>query len=177
MKLWDEYTDENPSRFVKSCKRGVEGFQELAPLWAFLSCLFPRRTPEGALRLSRLDELLLTILSGEWQTPVDVFAHESQPGGELRRLLSCTGDLFLPKRLDQWPVHGSSAAVERAVSSKQPDNPMLSSVYRLSERGLQLREAGLAQLMDAPALPIAGTEAYASGAPWVLLEDGRLVRH
>jgi hypothetical protein len=174
--LWDKYTDENPSRFVRSCLRGVKGFQELAPLWRFLSCLFPRRTPEGALRLSRFDELILTILSGEWQTPVAVFVHKSEPGVELRQLLSCIGDLFLPERLDQWANHGSNAAVERAVGPKPPDYPMLSSVYRISERGIQLREAGLEQLTDAPTLPIAGTEAYASGAPWVLLEDGRLDR-
>jgi hypothetical protein len=170
--LWDKYTDENPSRFVRTCLRGVKGFQELAPLWTFLSCLFPRRTPEGALRLSRFDELLLTILSGEWQTPVAVFVHKSGAGVELRQLLSCIGDLFLPDRLDQWVAHGSSAAVERAAGPKPPDYPMLSSVYRISERGIQLREAGLEALADAPALPIAGTEAYA----WILLEDGRLVR-
>ena len=174
--LWDKYTDGDPSRFVKSCLRGVKRFQELAPLWTFLSCLFPRKTAEGALRLSRFDELLLTILSGEWQTPVDVFVHKSQAGLELRQLLSCTGDLFLTVRLDQWAAHGSSAAVERAAGPKPPDNPMLSSVYRLTARGIQLREAGLEQLTNAPALPVAGTEAYGSGAPWVVLEDGRLVR-
>lgn len=174
--LWDRYTDKDPLLFITSCLHGVKGFHELAPLWRFLSCLFPRRTPEGTLRLSRLDELILTNLSGEWRTPVAVFAHESKPGVELRQLLSCIGDLFLPDRLEQWAAHGSSAAVERAPGTKQPDNPMLSSVYRISERGIQLREAGLEQLTDAPSLPIAGTEAYASVAPWVLLEDGRLVR-
>ncbi len=174
--LWNKYTDENPTAFVRRCRRGVTGFPELAPLWTFLSCLFPRRTPEGALRVSRLDELILAILSGEWQTPVAVFVHQSQEGVELRQLFSCIGDLSLPDRLNQWAAHGSSPAVERAAGTKQPENPMLSSVYRLSERGMQLREAGLKQLTDAPALPVAGTEAYASGAPWVVLEDGRLVR-
>ena len=174
--LWNKYTDENPSAFVRRCRSGVKGFPELAPLWTFLSCLFPRRTPERALRLSRFDELLLTILSGEWQMPVAVFAHKSQAGVELRQLLSCTGDGFLPDRLDQWAAHGSILAVERAAGPRSPDNPMLSSVYRLTERGFQLREAGLKQLTDAPALPVGGTEAYASGAPGVLLEDGRLVR-
>jgi len=174
VQLWEEYTDEDPSRFVQSCLHGVKGFPELAPLWAFLSCLFPRKTPEGDLRPSRLDELILTILSGEWLTPVKVFVHKSQEGIELRQLLSCTGDLFLPFRLDQWLVHGSNPAVERASSGKQPENPMQSSVYRITERGIHLREAGLEELTDAPLLPVAGTEAYA--APWVVLEDGRLVR-
>ena len=176
VRLWSRYTDKDPSRFVSSCLRGVKGFPELAPLWTFLSCLFPRRTPEGALRLSRFDELLLTILSEEWQMPVDVFAHKSQAGVELRQLLSCTGDGFLLDRLDQWAAHGSILAVERAPGPRSPDYPMMCSVYRLTERGAQLRETGLEQLTDAPALPVAGTEAYASGAPWVLLEDGRLVR-
>jgi hypothetical protein len=70
VRLWDRYVDANPLPFVRSCTRGVKGFPELAPLWALLSSFFPRRTPEGALRLSRFDELVLTILSAEWQTPV-----------------------------------------------------------------------------------------------------------
>ena len=118
----------------------------------------------------------MTILSGEWQTPVAVFVHKAQAGVELRQLLSCTGDGFLRMRLDQWAAHGSSPAVERAAGTKQPENPMLSSVYRLSERGMQLRETGLKQLTEAPALPVGGTEAYGMGAPRALLEDGCLVR-
>jgi hypothetical protein len=174
--LWNKYTEEDPLAFVRRCRSGVKGFPELAPLWAFLSCLFPRRTPGGALRLSRLDELILAILSAEWQMPVAVFAHKSRAGVELRQLFSCIGDLSLPDRLNQWAAHGSSPAVERAAGPRSPDNPMMCSVYRLTERGMELREAGLQQLTDAPALPVAGTEAYASGAPWVVLEDGRLVR-
>jgi hypothetical protein len=176
VKLWDRYTDEDRSRFVSSCSRGVKGFPELAALGKLLSCFFPRRTSRGVLRLSRLDELILTILSGKWQTPVDVFVHESEEGIALRHLFSCTGDGFLPDRLDQWAAHGSNAAVERAAGAKQPDNPMLASVYRLTERGIQLRDAGLTALTDAPPLPSGGTEAYSSAAPWVLREDGCLVR-
>src|SRR5262249_47125583 len=55
-------------------------------LWMLLSRFFPRMTPEGTLRLSRLDELLLTILSAEWQTPVAIFCHKSQSGVELRQI-------------------------------------------------------------------------------------------
>jgi hypothetical protein len=174
--LWEMYTDENPLPFVQCCLRGVEGFPELAPLWAFLSCLFPRKTPEGVLRLSRFDELLLSILSGEWLTPVKVYNPDSPHGSEVRELFFCTGDLFIPRRLEQWSAHGSNPAVERAAGPKPPDNRMLSSVYRLTESGLQIREAGLKQLSDAPSLPIAGIEAYGLRTPWVLLEDGRLAR-
>ena len=174
--LWNKYTDKNPSAFVRRCRSGVKGFPELAPLWTFLSCLFPRRTLEGMLHLSRFDEVLLTILSGEWQTPLAVYADKSRTGVELRQLLTCTGDGFLRMRLDQWAAHGSTSAVERAAGPRSPDYPMLCSVYRLTEKGIQLREAGLKQLTDAPVFPIGGTEAYSSGAPWVLREDGRLVR-
>ena len=127
------------------------------------------------MRLSRLDELLLSILSGEWQTALAVFVHRAEPGVELRQLLSRTGDLFVRHRLTQWSVHGSNAAVERAAGPK-PDHPMLSSVYRLTESGLQIREEGLKQLSDAPSLPIGGIEAYGIRTSWVLLEDGRLAR-
>ncbi|WP_437622970.1 hypothetical protein [Sorangium sp. So ce1151] len=177
IRLWDAYADENPLPFVESCIAGVEGFPELASLWALLSCFLPRRTTEGALRLSRYDDLIFTILSvEEWQTPVRVICNKSQLGVDLRDLVSCTGDLFWGDRLVQWAKHGSSAAVESAPGPKPPDYPLLSQVYRLIERGMRLRDKGLDQLKDAPSLPIAGTEAHSPSAPWVLLEDGQLAR-
>ncbi|WP_437886498.1 hypothetical protein [Sorangium sp. So ce307] len=177
VRLWESYVDENPLPFMESCTRGVEGFPELTPLWGLLSCFFPRRTAEGTLRLSRYDELLLAILSAEeWQTPVKVICNNSQLGFDLRDLVSCTGDLFLGDRLAHWAKHDASAAVERAPGPKPPGYPMLSKVYRLTERGMRLRDEGLEQLTDAPILPIAGAEAYAASAPWVLLDDGQLAR-
>ncbi|MGK4002382.1 hypothetical protein WMF31_07155 [Sorangium sp. So ce1036] len=177
VRLWDSYVDENPLPFAEICVRGVEGFPELAPLWGLLSCFFPRRITDGPLRLSRYDDLLLTILSTEaWQAPVRVICDRSQLGVDLRDLVSCTGDLFLGDRLAQWARHDSGAAVERAPGPKPPGHPMLSKVYRLTERGQQLRDEGLDRLTDAPSLPIAGTEAYSASAPWVLLDDGRLAR-
>lgn len=178
VRLWDSYVDEEPLRFVESCIAGVEGFAELAPLWVLLSCFFPRKTAEGRLRLSRFDEIVFTLLSSKWQTALALTVHESETRMHLWHLLSCTGDLFLPLRLEQWAKHDSSAAVERAPGPKPPNAgfPMLSGVYRLTERGIRLRDKGLDQLMDAPSLPIAGTEAYSPSAPWVLLETGRLAR-
>lgn len=174
--LWERYVDANPLPLARSCTRGLHGFPELGALWAFLSSLFPRKTPAGALRLSHLDQLLLTLLSVEWQTPLAVFAHKSEPGVVLRQLLSCTGDLFLPRRLDQWATHDSSAAVERAVGPKPPDYPLLSSSYRITTNGVRLRDSGLDQLADAPGLPVAGVEAYASSTPWMVSDDGQLAR-
>ncbi|WP_437930246.1 hypothetical protein WMF37_13770 [Sorangium sp. So ce291] len=178
VRLWGSYVDENPLPFVESCAQGVADFPELAPLWALLSCFFPRRTTSGALRLSRFDELILTILSAEWQTPLAVAVHESQARMDLWDLLSCTGDLFLVDRLDQWASHALSGAVERAPGPKPPGSgyPMLSKVYRLTEHGARLRDRGLEQLADAPSLSMAGIEAYSTSAPWVLLEDGGLAR-
>jgi hypothetical protein len=174
VRLWDQYVDADPSRFVRSCTQGAPGFPELAPLWTFLSAFFPRRTGDGALRLSRFDELLLTILSGEWLTPLNVYVHKSQAGDELLQWLSATGDLFLADRLAQWARHGSRA-VEREAGPRR-DVKMMSSVYRLTEAGRRLRDEGLQQLSDAPPLPIAGIEAYAPSSPWVLAEGGEVVR-
>ncbi|WP_437796212.1 DUF1835 domain-containing protein [Sorangium sp. So ce693] len=174
VRLWDLYTNANPLPFAQSCARGVKGFPELAPLWALMSSFLPILTTKRALRLSRFDELILTLLSAEWQTPAAVAVHKSQLGMELWQLLSCTGDLFLVDRLEQWADHDSSAAVERAPGPK-PSTPMKSFVYRLTERGMKLRE-GLDHLADAPSLPMAGIEAYSTSSPWVLLEDGRLAR-
>ncbi|MBK8253204.1 MAG: hypothetical protein IPK82_11130 [Polyangiaceae bacterium] len=171
--LWDEYVDPDPSRFIQSCVQGVEGFSELGPLWRFLSSLFPIKTDEGTLRLSRLDELLFTILSDQWLTPVAVLAHKSEAGVELRQWLSCTGDLFLEDRLAQWARHGSGAVARAA--GQRPDREMVSSVYGLTDVGKRFRDSGLPQLSDAPALPIGGIEAYAPSSPWVLAKGG-LVR-
>lgn len=175
VRLWDQYVDSDPSRFVRSCTRGVKGFSELAPLWTFLSAFFPRRTGGGALRLGRFDELLLTVLSDKWMTPVDVYVHRSQAGEELQQWLLATGDLFTDHRLAQWAQHGSGA-VERAPGPRPPGHPMLSSVYRLTDVGRRFRDDGLQQLSDAPPLPIAGIEAYAPSSPWVLAEGGQLIR-
>ncbi|WP_437313706.1 hypothetical protein [Sorangium sp. So ce385] len=176
IRLWENYVDENPLPFVENCITGVEGFAELAPLWTLLSCFFPRKTSEGALRLSRFDEIVFTLLSSEWQTALALAAHKSEMRMHLWHLLSCTGDVFLQDRLEQWAKHDLSAAVERAPGPKPPGHPMLSNVYRLTERGMQIRDKGLVHLTNAPRLPMAGTEAYAASSPWVLLEDGRLAR-
>lgn len=172
--LWDRYVDVNPLRFARTCTRGLKGFPELAPLWTFLSNFFPRRSAEGALRLSRFDELLLTVLSMEWATPASLFVHRSQTGEALRQLLYCTGDWFLPRRLDQWVAHDQSAVVERSAGS-MPSSPMNAFVYRITERGMRLRAGEVGQLSEAPSLTVAGTDAYTPSAPWVLLEDGRLI--
>ncbi|WP_437980765.1 hypothetical protein [Sorangium sp. So ce117] len=176
VRLWERYVDTNPLPFIERCTRGVKGFPELAPLWALLSSFFPRRSTRGAIRLSRFDELILALLSTAWQTPLAVCGQKSQLGAELWEFLDCTGDLFLPRRLEQWADHDSSAVVERATGPKPADGyPMLSLVYRLTDRGMKLRE-GLERLADAPSLPIAGTEAYSTSSPWVVLDDGRLAR-
>jgi hypothetical protein len=174
VRLWDQFVDANPSRFVRSCTRGVDGFPELAPLWTFLSAFFPRRSGDGALRLGRFDELLLTVLSDKWMTPVDVFVHRSPAGEELLQWLLATGDMFTDYRLAQWAQHGSGA-VERAPGPKPPGHPMLSSVYRLTDAGRRLRDEGLQQLSDAPPLPIGGIELYTPSSPWVLVEGGQVL--
>lgn len=175
VQLWEKYVDVDPLPLVRACRRGVGGFPELAPLWAFLSSFFPRRTQDGALRPGLFDDLLLSVLSSDWQTPVSLFVHDSEAGEELRQMLSCTGDLFLPRRLEQWAQHGPDVAVERSAGPKA-DERMLSFVYRITERGKDLRARGLARLSDAPGLSLAGTEVYSPSVPWELLEDGRLVR-
>lgn len=173
--LWDKYADSDLGRFARACARGVRGFPELASVWAVLSAFFPRRTPEGRLRPSRFDELLLGLLSDEWQTPTALFLHESRAGDALRELVSCTGDFFIPKRLDDWVNVGRAASVERAVGPRA-ETPMLSSTYRITEHGVRLRTEGLAHLTDAPRLLVAGTTAYAAEPPWLVLDDGTLVR-
>ncbi len=173
--LWASYTAPDPTPFVEACLRGVEGFPELPALWMLLSAFFPRTAPAGGLRLGRFDELLLSLLSDEWRTPVKVFVHDSPMGVELRQLASCTGDLFVAARLARWAEHGETPAIER-IAGPKPETPMLAASYRITEHGIRLREAGLDKVTEAPPLPLAGTEAYGAEAPWVLREDGHLER-
>jgi hypothetical protein len=173
--LWRRYVDPEFSRFARTCARGFNGFPDLASVWELLSSFFPRVTASGKLHPSRLDGLILHILSDEWMTPVKVFVHKSDEGENLRNILVCTGDLFLERRLSDWASHGPEPTVERAPGPR-PDVEMNAYVYRLSARGKRLREHGLAQLTDAPRLPLGGTEAYAPASPWALRDDGTLIR-
>ncbi len=172
VKLWEQFVDPDPRRFARRCLGGVRGFPELRGVWAFLSRFFPRLAAGQELRLGHYDELLLCALTPEWQTPVKVWI--SNTIQERRDFMSCVGDVTMERRLATWAALDASPAVERAEGPK-PGNPMLSSVYRLTERGMRLREC-LVQLADAPRLPVGGAEAYAPEAPWVLLDGGQLAR-
>lgn len=174
--LWDKYVDPNLLRFARACMRGVKGFPELGAVWSVLSMYFPRRTAQGTLRLSLFDDALLSLLSGEERrTPVALFVQESQAGEAFRELSWCTGDLILPRRLDDWVTFGSAPVVERAVGTR-PETPMAAYTYRLTEHGLRLRKQALNHLGAAPRFPVAGATAYAEESPWVVLDDGRLTR-
>ncbi len=168
VRLWEEYVDADPRPFARSCRRGVAGFPELADVFWHLSPFYPRQSADGGLRLSRFDELLLRRVTAEWQTAVEVYIKRF--AGAWESVVSRTGDLFVPRRLDQWAAHATSPAVER--EPRPGGGAMSSFVYRLTARGAELR-AGLAELSDAPPLPVGGAEAY--GGPWVL-RDGRLAR-
>jgi hypothetical protein len=174
MKLWEQFVDPDPRRFARHCLRGVKGFPELGSVWSFFSRFFPRMGVGRRLRLSRFDEVLFTALSAEWKTPVNVYVGIHKLNDPPWELMSCAGDRYMAQRLAAWADHGESPAVERAPGPS-PDILMKSSVYRLTERGMQLR-AGLPQLADAPRLPVGGAEAYAPETPWVLLDDARLVQ-
>lgn len=173
--LWNRFVDADPVPFVRTCIRGVKGFPELGPLWTLVASFFPRKAPDGSLRLSRFDDLLLTVLSAEWQTALAVHVHKSAPGKELYQLTDCTGDLFVPRRIEHWVHHGSSPAVERTPGSR-PETELLAFKYRLTARGARLRNEGITRLTDGPPLPMAGTVAYSLESPWVLLDDGKLAR-
>lgn len=173
--LWDRFTSSDPRPFVRACLRGVEGVPELASLWAFLSCFLPRRTRGDGLHLSRFDQLLLSVLGDAPRTPLAVFVHKSAAGEELRALGSCTGDLFFPRRLQQWAQHGPAPALER-TAGPTADNPMKAFAYRITDRGRRLLDAGLEDLTDAPDLPLAGITAYRGSDPWVLQDERCLVR-
>jgi hypothetical protein len=162
--LWRKYVDADLSRFAQACTASATPAPDLAAVWAALSTFLPRSSASGTM-LSRFDTMLLRTLSREWQTPVDVYV--SGPD-EWQQAVHCTGDLFVLTRLEQWADHGPPFAVER-TEGPQPQNPMRSRVFRVTSHGERLRE-GLGALTDAPRLPLAGIEAYAQEAPWILRE-------
>jgi len=172
--LWDQFVDPDPRPFARRCQRGLGGFPELGGVWAFFSRFFPRLSADGSLRLSRFDELLLQALSARWKTPVKVYVSDILNANY--DFIFCVGELTIPRRLANWAEHDARpAAVERAPGPRGPEYLMHSFIYRLTKHGKRLRER-LTDLAEAPRLPVAGTEAYAPEAPWVVREDGRLVR-
>jgi hypothetical protein len=166
--LWDVYTDPDLSRFAQAVARGIPDFPELPQVWAVLAHFFPRRTAEGVLRPSLYDDMLLGMVTTEWRTGVKVYVAGTD---DWWHLMSCIGDLTVVDRLNQWATYGATPAIERAPGP-DAEVPMKAHVYRITEHGRRLRDRGLAQLADAPPLPVAGTVAYA--APWVLRPDGTL---
>jgi hypothetical protein len=130
---------------------------------------FPRLGPRG-LALSRFDELVFSCIGDDALTPVDVFAHDSAAGEELRRWLTHTGDVFLATRLSQWAQHrGAEAALES--EPVRPDRRMLEARYRLSKVGQAIRRQGLQDIGQGPPVAVFGAVAYAPLAPWVVLDD------
>lgn len=173
--LWELYTGEDPTPFVNVCLQGEDGFPEVGPVWKLLGSFFPRRTADNGVRLSRLDELLLHVLTGDLQTPAAVYNTRSSVAEELSCLLSCTGDLYVERRLAEWSRHGPLIAVERE-DRPNPGHPMQSSAYRITEHGLHLCANGVNSLSNAPPLFVGGTSAYTTPPGWLLQEDGRLTR-
>jgi hypothetical protein len=173
VRLWKQFVDPDPRLFAQLCPLGAPGFPELGSLWVFFSRFFPRMmSAERSLHLSRYDELLLRALSPRWRTPVKVYTSDMIQ--QYWEFFGCAAALSMAERLAAWAEHGAQPAVERAPGPR-PDRPSLSSVYRLNKRGKQLR-VELADLADAPRLPVGGAEVYAPEAPWVLRDDGRLIR-
>jgi hypothetical protein len=173
VKLWEQFVDPDPRHFARRCRKGVPGFPELGSIWEFFSRFFPRLSADRSLHLSRYDELLLRTLSARWKTPVDVWISDT-----IQRywdFFFCVGDLGMARRLAAWAEHGARPALERAPGPRGPENVMLSSVYRLTKRGREIR-VQLPEVGDAPRFPVGGAEAYAPEAPWVLRYDGRLTR-
>ena len=148
LRLWEQYTSADPRRFARSCLRGAGGFPDLGPTWAFLSRFFPRLGAGRSLRVSRYDEILLSVLSREWVTPVKAYVSDDSDGRW--EFFGCTWGFV--HRESGSPLGLPTAQARRSSTPPGPgssDSPMRSRVYRLTEQGVRLR-ARLPQLADAP---------------------------
>jgi hypothetical protein len=143
--------------------------RDLLDLATYEAGFFPRLGARGP-ALSRFDELVFSCLGDDALTPVDVFAHDSAAGEELRKWLDHTGDVFLATRLSQWAQHrGAEAALES--EPVRPERRMLEARYRLSKVGQAIRRQGLQEIGQGPPVAVFGAVAYDPLAPWVVLDD------
>ncbi|HEV7280002.1 MAG TPA: hypothetical protein VGN57_07290 [Pirellulaceae bacterium] len=126
---------------------------------------FPRRDPDGTLRLSELDQRLLGFLrEDEWRRPIDLLiaASPDEP------LLFPYRERFVGYRLQRWRERKSEEPY--LISEPRPDgvNSFTRVAYRLSEGAKALAD-GIDSLSQAPPMEIGGCVAYVD--PYVVEED------
>ncbi len=147
--LWLKYADPSPLAFDQARRTGSPAFPDLSQIAEPHGYWFPRLV-DGALRLSELDESLLSSLRGDWRLPRKLMGDD--------RLMFPFGDSMLMRRLEEWVRQG-------AVERQDP------GAYRLSQTGARLLAAGLPDVAEAPSLHIGGCRVNDPTAPWVRVID------
>lgn len=164
---WRAFTAPLATAFNDRCTGAAE---ELERAGRYHAAFFPRRKGD-ALQLSRVDELLLTCVGGEWSPPSAILLRRSPEGMALRSWLACTGDVFTARRIKQWAEHSPEApAVESTLTDG--DHLLTGVRYRLSNRGRALLDEGVSSITEAPMCPIGGAAAYDPQAPVAAQESG-----
>lgn len=170
---WRAFTAPLATTFNNRC---IGAAEELGRVGSYHAAFFPRWM-SGALRLSRVDELVLTCVGGAWSLPSEILLRRAPEGMALRSWLACTGDIFVARRLRDWAEHSRQETVIEAAPLD--GGHILRGVrYRLSDRGHLLLEKGIRRIIEAPMCLIGGAAAYDPQAPVAAREDGawKLVR-
>jgi hypothetical protein len=155
--LWQKFAAPSPLAFDETRRAGSTTLPDLPAIAEPHGDWFPRRL-DGTLRLSELDELLLSDLDDEWGKP-------RVSGAAFDRLLYPYGDTLILTRLHQWAAHG---AVEHAPREGEG---WAAHAFRLTLLGRRLRDEGLTTVADAPAIYVGGCRIHDAAQPFVRVTD------
>ena len=158
---WRAFTGRLPTAFNNRCR--AAGISELNRFGKYHAGFFPRLAEKG-LRVSLLDELLLTCVGEAWSLPSQIILRQSPEGIALRSWLACAGDVSLGRRLRDWARHSIPDPVLESETTES-DHILRGVRYRLSSRGRALLKQGIRSVAEAPTCFIGGGTAYDPQVP------------
>lgn len=156
--LWRSFAGPSPLRFQKTCEAKAAIFPEMPHVLQALAKFFPRGRETGRrnVRLADVDQTLFNALQPtEWLIPARLFLRDGVMG-----LMSLLGDHWIPWRLEQWVQHRPNEAVFERKRAFRSRNPFIAFAYRLTRKGVQVRDDGLTEVSEAPSLHMGGWKIY-----------------
>jgi hypothetical protein len=163
--FWAAYCAKSPEALWRITSRSRRA--EVLDLRLYYAGFFPRRLG-AALRLSRLDELLLGLVGRTWSTPAAIIARGVEKGGATwLSWLSRTGSQFVARRLRGWSERADGKVLHRRIELPGQRQYLICNSYRLAPGGEAILRR-LPSLAFAPRVAIGGATAYDPEDPWCL---------
>jgi hypothetical protein len=168
--LWQAFAGRSPRAFDLARRRARPHFRGLSHVTRGYAFLLPQangRRP-ARLTLSEFDQRLFdTLRTDAWKRPVDLLRHDT-----IDLLFCCYGDRWLPRRLAEWSQLSRPHPALLTRAEAQGVNDFTANSYRLTPHGARLRDEGLRDPREAPAMFIGGCRLYGSHPTWVRRSAG-----